>query len=82
MITNWLLEINGKAIAVTSDDPTVLTSRAKSFIAGFDGIRNENMVEMRSNWTYFDVDEKFFTTFKVGENTYETVVRKITRVFK
>lgn len=82
MITNWILEINGKAIAVTSDDPTVLTSRAKSFVAGFDGVRNENMVEMRSNWTYFDKAENFFTTFRVGEDVYEVVVRKITRIFK
>lgn len=82
MITNWLLEINGKAIAVTSDDPTVLISRAKSFVAGFARVRDENDVEMRSNWTYFDESENFFTSFRVGENIYEVVVRKITKVLK
>lgn len=82
MITNWLLEIDGKAVAVTSDDPTVLTSRAKSFVAGFAGVRDENDVEMRSNWTYFDKGENFFTSFRVKENIYEVVVKKIARIFK
>lgn len=82
MITNWIIEIDGKAVAVASDDPTILTNRAKSFVAGFSGVHNENDVEMRSNWTYFDVAENFFTTFRVGENIYEVVVRKIARIFK
>ena len=79
-MTNWILEINNRAIATTSENPTVLTNKAKSFVAGYTNV-NEAEVEMRSNWTYFDISERFYTSFRVSNSDYEVVVRKITRVY-
>lgn len=80
-ITEWILEINGKGVAVTSDSPTVLIKKTKSFVSSFSGVNDESKVEMRSNWSYFDIAEHFYNVFLAEGKEYETVVKKIAKVF-
>ncbi len=44
-ITEWILEINGKGVAVTSDSPTVLIKKTKSFVSSFSGDLNPRLIE-------------------------------------
>ena len=81
-ITEWILEINGKGVVVTSDSPTVLIKNTKSFVSSFSGVNDETKVEMRSNWSYFDVAEHFYNVFLAEGKEYETVVKKIIKIFE
>lgn len=79
-MTNWVLEINDKAIAVTSSDSTALVRAADNFVADFAGCNVEQLVS--ATWKYFDPSERFYNKYIVkNDNTvYDVVIRKIIRI--
>ncbi len=77
-MTNWILEIDNKAVAVTSSDSTALVRAADKFVADFAGCKVEQLAS--GTWKYFDPSEHFYNHYMVNNIVYDVVIRKIIRI--
>ena len=77
-MTNWVLEINNKAVAVTSSDSTALVRATDNFVAELAGCNVEQLAY--GTWKYFDSSECFLNKYMANNSIYNVVIRKIVRI--
>lgn len=77
-MTNWILEINDKAVAVTSSDSTALVRATDNFVAELAGCNVEQLAS--GTWKYFDSSEHFHNHYMANNAIYNVTIRKIIRI--